>query len=118
MQHLKAHEGESHEFYNGTVKVNEFNFNDNSLLNDAFITLTGRYPENGYAVNDVSTALVSVEDGEGDITIKDKESKRINIGDRILIEPGEPYFFSVIGELAIRYIAAPAWTPEQSRIIE
>lgn len=120
MKHLRVDQAQSHEFYDGTVKVNEFNFigEGGSILNDADIVLTGRYPEAGYAVNDLSTALISVESGEGDLTIKNKESRHLTAGDRILLAPGEPYFFSVIGQLTIRYIATPAWTLEQSRIIE
>ena len=118
MQHVKPSDAEHHEYYDGTVTVAEFNFQGNAAINTANIVLTGRYPAENYTVNNSSTALISVEAGEGTITIKDKQPKSLNPGDNLLIEPGEPYFFSVMGSLAIRYIATPAWTVEQSEIVE
>jgi hypothetical protein len=118
MQHLKSHESATHEFNEGTVKVTEFNFKGDSILNDAEIVLTGRYPVEDYAVNDISTVMISVEEGEGSLTIKDTPSVALSSGDRLLIKPGEPYYFSVMGRLAIRYIATPAWTSSQARIVK
>lgn len=117
-EHLRNTDATTHEFYNGTVVVNEFNFTGSSVINDAYITLTGRYPDSGYAVNDVSTALISIESGEGEITIKNLTPTPLNSGDRVIIKPGEPYFFSPLGHLALRYIATPAWTPDQARIVD
>lgn len=118
MQHLKPHQSTSHEYNDGAVRVTEYNFVHDSTFGDAAIVLTGRYPETGFAVNDVCTALVSVEEGEGNIAIKGGASVALFPGDRILIKPGEPYYFTVLGRLAIRYIATPAWTNEQARNIE
>lgn len=118
MDHIKHSDAQTHDYYDGSVRVTEFNFSGNDNMNDAEITITGRYPAEGYAVNDISTALVSVESGSGIVTIKDSDAQKVETGDRILIKSGEPYFFKAMGELAIRYIATPAWTAEQSRIIE
>lgn len=118
MDHLKATDAETHEYDNGTVKVTEFNFSDKKTVNDAEITITGRYPATGFTANTVSTALISVESGSGTITKKGSEAQPLAIGDRLAIKPGEPYFFHTIGELAIRYVAMPAWTPEQTEAIE
>lgn len=117
MQHLKSHESATHEFYNGVVKVREFNFRGESTLNEAEIVLSGRYPAAGYAVNDISTAIISVEEGSGGLTIEGSPTVSLTAGDRLLIKPGEPYYFSVTRRLTIRYIATPAWTPSQARII-
>lgn len=118
MNKLRWHEAVSHEFDHGTVKVTEFNFQGDSILNDAEIILTGRYPTADYTVNDISTALISIEDGEGSLTIKDTEPIALLPGDRLLIKPGEPYYFTVMGRMAIRYIATPAWTPDQARTVK
>ena len=118
MKQLKPHEAATHEFNDGAVKVTEFNFKDDATLNDAEIVLTSRYPASDYAVNDISTALISVEEGEGGVTIKDQPTVALFPGDRLLIKPGEPYYFTVMGRLAIRYIATPAWTPEQARTVK
>jgi hypothetical protein len=118
MNYIKYSDAQAHDYYDGAVQVTEFNFSGNDMMNDAEITITGRYPTEGYAVNDISLALVSIESGSGIVAVKDSEPQKIETGDRILIKPGEPYFFKPTGKLAIRYIATPAWTVEQSRIIE
>jgi hypothetical protein len=117
MNHIKRADAQTHNYYDGAVQVAEFHFSDSDIMNDAEITITGRYPAEGYAVNDISTALVSIESGSGIVTIKGSEPQKLEAGDRQLIKPGEPYFFMAMGELAIRYIATPAWTAEQSRVI-
>lgn len=98
--------------------MTEFNFPNDQSLNDAEIHIKGRYPLSGYAVNDISTALISVESGSGTITLQGPAAKQLKIGDRILIKPGEAYAFETPSELVIRYIAAPAWTPEQARVVD
>lgn len=118
MNHLGRSEATSHSYYNDTVHVTEFDFQDDTAINDAEIILTARYPETGYAVNDISLALVSIESGEGSIVVRGFETQPLVPGDRVLIKPGEPYYFMTIEKLAIRYIATPAWTPKQARIIE
>lgn len=118
MKHMKHIDAQTHDYYDGAVRVTEFKFSDHDIINDAQITITGRYPIAGYAVNDISTALVSVESGTGTITIKGSKPQKIEAGDRILITPGEPYSFKASSVLAIRYIATPAWTAEQSRVVE
>ena len=119
MKHIKASEAEYHEYFDGVVKVNEFNFSDiDGVINDADIALTGRYPESGYTMNTVSTIVVRVQDGEGELIIKDGDTAHLNPGDRVTIKPGEPYYFSVIGKLVLNYLATPAWTPEQTKSVE
>lgn len=108
----------SYHKYDDTVRVTEFNFPGDATINDAETTLTGRYPAKGYAVNDISTALVSVESGSGSITLKNNGLLQLEVGDRIIVKPGEPYFFMPADKLVIRYIATPAWTPDQARVIQ
>lgn len=117
MNYLQNSAAENHEYFDGAVEVREFNFSD-TIINDAEITLTGRYPLEGYAVNDISTALITVESGQGEITINEQGTQSLKAGDRLLIKPGEPYFLRAMGSLVIRYIATPAWKPEQSRFVE
>jgi hypothetical protein len=118
MDHIKHADAETHNYYDGAVQVTEFHFSGNDTINDAEITITGRYPTEGYTVNDISLALISVESGTGIFTIKNSTPQNIETGDRLLVKPGEPYSFETMGRLAIRYIATPAWTIKQSRNIE
>lgn len=101
----------------GNLTVQEHDFADQTL-NDAYITINGRYPDKGYVANRVCTALVSIEDGVGSITIKGESTTDLAIGDRILIQPGEPYYFLPRGELAIRYISTSAWRSNQAFAVE
>ena len=117
MDHIKKAEAQTHSFFDGAVSVNEYNFQDTSL-NDADIVITGRYPLEGYAINDVSTALVSVESGSGSIDIIGSDAQNLEVGDRLLIKAGDAYAFTAFGKLALRYIATPAWTADQARIVE
>ena len=117
MEYLQKSAGESHSFFDNAVTVNEYNFDDKTI-NDAEINITGRYPLSGYAVNDESLAFVSVESGVGSIMVIGSEARDIKAGDRIIIKPGEPYAITSMGNLAIRYIATPAWTASQARIVE
>ncbi len=117
MDHLRKSDASTHDYDNGAVKVTEFNFEGEAGINDAIIILVDRYPHEGYSVNDISLALLSVESGAGTLILKGLEPQPLEVGDRLLIHPGEAYALQPLGELSIRYIAAPAWTPAQSRII-
>lgn len=117
MEFIKKSEGESHSFFDDAVTVKEYNFQDKTI-NDADINITGRYPLEGYAVNDESLALVSVESGAGSMIFLGSEARDIEAGDRMIIRPGEPYAITTLGNLTIRYVATPAWTASQARIVE
>jgi hypothetical protein len=99
------------------LQVQEYDFAD-PTLNDARIAINSRYPVEGYAANRICTALVSVEEGAGSITIKNKPTTDLAVGDRILIPPDEPYCFLPIGELVIRYVSTPAWAASQAYAVE
>lgn len=115
---MKMSDAESHSYFDKSVNVTEFNFSDDKSINDAYISIGGRYPQSGHAVNNVSTALVSIESGSGSIEIDGNKVRVLDVGDRLLIKPGEAYAFIASEKLVIRYIAAPAWTSEQSRIVK
>lgn len=118
MHFINFSDSQSHSYNKDKVRVTEFNFSNNNIMNDAEIIIRGRYPKEGYILNEISTALVSVESGSATFTLKDQKSQQIRTGDRLLIKPGEPYVFNTDNELLIRYIATPAWSAQQSRIIE
>jgi hypothetical protein len=117
MDIVKSSDSHAHTYNDGAVQVVEFNFKDSGLLNDAAITVKGRYPAEGYAVNDISLALISVESGSASFALKNQDQRRVEAGDRVLINPGEPYAFTADDSFSIRYIATPAWKAEQFRII-
>ncbi|HSX28506.1 MAG TPA: AraC family ligand binding domain-containing protein [Candidatus Saccharimonadales bacterium] len=85
---------------------------DDKDINGAVITLNGRYPEKGYAMNEVCKELVYVVEGTGQLTVGD-ETQTLQQGDLALLLPGEKYFFE--GELTMFMPCSPAWYPEQHK---
>ncbi len=92
----------------------EYPIND-SDINGAIIELSGRYPKNGFAVNEICKEMGYVISGSGKIVVENKEYL-IAEGDLILIQPNEKFYWE--GSLQIFMPCALAWTPEQHRITE
>jgi mannose-6-phosphate isomerase-like protein (cupin superfamily) len=88
---------------------------DDPDINGAVITLNGRYPENGCAVNEISKEMAYVIKGSGRVAIENKEFP-INEGDIILIDPGEKYFWQ--GNMELFMPCTPAWSPNQHKIVK
>lgn len=93
-----------------TCTAIEYDFKNESDFNIAGIELSGRYPEQGYALNMVSKELVYVKSGEGTLTSGDK-TVTLSPGDAALIQPNEKYYFEGTLELVIS--STPAWHPNQ-----
>lgn len=93
----------------------EYSFGDSDIdLGTA--TIKGRFPENGYAYNEISKELIFVLDGSGKINFE-KETIEFSKGDAILIEPEDRYFFE--SEYCfISMTCSPAWSPLQHKIEE
>lgn len=92
----------------------EYPLGDNDI-NGAIIKLSGRYPERGFAMNEISKELVYVIKGQGRLTVG-VTSHQLSEGDMALLLPGEKYFFE--GELQMLMPCTPAWTPAQHKVIE
>jgi mannose-6-phosphate isomerase-like protein (cupin superfamily) len=102
------------EFRNSdTCVAFEYQLNDPDI-NGAVIRLSGRYPGQGFAVNEISKELVYVIKGQGTLTVGET-STRLSEGDMALLMPGEKYFFD--GELVMMMPCAPAWTPQQHKLV-
>lgn len=86
-----------------------------SELNAAVIDLSGRYPDDGWALNTACTALIHVMQGRGEL-VGDGAISDLAEGDQVLITPNEPYAFD--GTMKLLYISTPAWTPEQAKHVE
>ena len=103
------------EFKNGEFCVAfEYPANDRDI-NGAIIELSGRYPQTGRAVNEKCKEMGYIISGSGKLVVEDKEYE-LNTGDLALINPGEKFYWQ--GNMEIFMPCAPAWTPEQYKIIE
>lgn len=84
-------------------------------INGAVAKINGRYPSKGITVNEISRELGYVINGQGKITIDNKEIQ-LNKGDLICIDPGEKFYWE--GNMELFIPCTPAWTPEQHKFIE
>ena len=93
----------------------EYEFTNNSDINCAVIRLSGRYPENGFAVNSVCKELIYVIEGEGTL-VTDQASVTLGQDDMITIHVGDKY--SLQGNLKLLISSSPAWYPEQYSTVD
>jgi mannose-6-phosphate isomerase-like protein (cupin superfamily) len=101
------------EFANSqTCTVHEYQFEDKDI-NGAIGTINGRYPEQGFVVNEVCKELVYVLSGNGRL-VTEKQSIQLLPEDMALINPGEKYYFDGT-ELKLLMPCTPAWFPEQHK---
>ena len=88
----------------------EFPFGDKAL-NIALVTVDGRYPDSGHLVNEVCKEMAYVVSGSGQVGVDD-EVHELALGDAVLIEPGERFYW--LGEkLKLLMPCAPAFYPDQ-----
>lgn len=83
-------------------------------INVAFIEIKGRYPDNGFVTNEKVKELIFVVEGKGRININNDDYD-LGKEDAALILPNEKYYFE--GNLKLIVSCAPAWYPEQHKII-
>lgn len=95
-------------------KTIEYSFGD-SDIDLGIATITGRFPDSGYALNLVSKELVYVLEGTGTIVFEDKKVK-YNPGDAILILPNEKYYYETAYS-KVSLTCTPAWHKNQHRIV-
>ncbi|CDZ76138.1 Cupin domain protein [Legionella massiliensis] len=97
-----------------SCSVIEYPLND-PMLDIAIAAISGRYPENGRAVNQECQELAYVKAGEGKIVINGEEIP-LTVGDSIIIDAGEPYYWE--GSLELILSCRPAWTAAQHQQVD
>jgi mannose-6-phosphate isomerase-like protein (cupin superfamily) len=96
-------------------KVTEYPF-DIKDINGSVISVKGRYPENGYAMNEVRKEIVYIINGSGKITMSDGSITKFDTGDSLFIDTNEKYFWQ--GQFESYMACSPAFYPEQHKEIE
>jgi mannose-6-phosphate isomerase-like protein (cupin superfamily) len=83
-----------------------------AAMNAAEITLTGRYPETGFALNKKSEMIVRILEGS---TIFHSEGEEIELpeGATVLVQTGKKYCWIPKGSVTLYAVSSPPWTPEQ-----
>lgn len=100
---------------NGVSRFHEYRFPfQNASL--GISEINGRYPENGFDVDQEVEQSWYVEDGKGTVWIDGKEYQ-MNKGDMIYIPEGQKYWIQ--GEnLRLVVCSSKPWFPEQHKHIE
>lgn len=97
-----------------TCKTLEYCFGD-SDIDLGIATITGRYPETGYAMNLISKELIYVIQGGVNLHFANEKIELL-AGDSMLIQPKEKYFLD--GEYGVISMACtPAWSSEQHKLV-
>lgn len=93
--------------------VTEYPVGDETL-DFAIVKISGRYPAQGYAVNNKCKEIVYVQEGEGEVFIN-FQIHQINAGDVILVEAGEKFYWN--GHLRLHISCRPAFSVEQHQLV-
>ena len=104
-----------HKKNNEVCVVTEYLLDNDESINFAIAKITGRYPTAGRMTNQKCKLLAYVQEGSGKIEIEGKEIL-LQVGDVVLIEPGEKYFWE--GVMHLHVSCTPAWYPEQHRLVQ
>jgi len=80
----------------------------------AFIEINGRYPEQGWALNEVCTEMAYILNGVGTLVTPQK-TITLSPQDLVLVSPGEQYYWE--GTITMTISSTPAFYAEQHKII-
>jgi mannose-6-phosphate isomerase-like protein (cupin superfamily) len=99
----------------GAGHVMEYNLGDPDI-DIAIVSLNGKYPEEGWVVNEQVKELLYVISGSGRLTTKDK-TVDLNPGDQVLVDKGELFRYETADKLVVVAACTPAWTPQQHKAV-
>jgi mannose-6-phosphate isomerase-like protein (cupin superfamily) len=85
-------------------------------LDLAHISIRGRYPENGWAMNDIIHEMGWIASGRGSLMIKGGDAQPLQKGDVVLIKPKESFAWE--GEMDIIIACSPPFDSQQYNIEE
>ena len=100
----------------GAGDVLEYNFGD-SDIDAAIATINGKYPKQGFVVNEDCKELLYVISGYGKFATKE-QAVELNPGDQVLVEKGESFKYDDCTDLVVVAACTPAWSPEQHKETE
>ncbi len=84
-------------------------------LDFAEIAITGRYPEEGWAINHEVHEIVRVQRGFGVLAIREAEEVKLLQGDVVHVPPKTPFAWS--GDMTLHMSCSPPFNPAQYEII-
>ena len=72
--------------------------------------ISGRYPDEGYALNHICSEMGYVLEGKGRL-VTERQQMDLSPGDVVYIPPGEKFYWE--GNFKMILPTSPAWNPEQ-----
>jgi mannose-6-phosphate isomerase-like protein (cupin superfamily) len=103
------------EFQNAdSCQVIEYPFGEKDI-NGSVISVNGRYPESGYAVNEVCKEVVYITKGSGKLVLEDGSMTDFEAGDSLFVDANEKYFWE--GKFESYMACSPAFYPEQHKVL-
>lgn len=93
--------------------VKEYSFDDEDL-DLGVATITGRYPEKGYCLNEECKELIYVLEGNGTLYFENRKVE-YSKGDSILIMPKEKYYWES-NYCMVSMICNPSWSSKQHKL--
>ncbi len=103
-------------FKNGeTCEGYSYSFGVDVPIDFAEITISGRYPAEGWARNRISHELVKVVEGRGKLHFKDSAVRHLEEGDnKIHVPPGEWFAWESVSDIMqIEIVCSPPFNQEQ-----
>jgi mannose-6-phosphate isomerase-like protein (cupin superfamily) len=113
MKHVKAADGKRFQNSMNCIAI-EYLFEGEEDINNAVIELNGRYPDKGLSLNEVCKEVIYVIEGNG-IIGDSINTFNLTKDDMVQIESGEQYYLE--GKMKLLISSAPAWYPEQYKIV-
>ena len=95
-------------------KVDEYSFGDKDI-DVGVVHLTGRYPKEGYCLNEISKEVIYILEGTGKICFESDEVY-FKKDDAIFIEPNTKYYW--VGECVATMTCTPAFSPKQYKLVK
>ena len=96
-------------------QVDEYSFGDNDI-DVGVVHLTGRYPKEGYCLNEICKEVIYILEGTGKICFEDEEVY-FSKDDAILIEPNTKYYWEV-KDCVATMTCTPAFSLKQYKLIK
>lgn len=112
MRHIAKDQAQHHD---NSPSCTVWEYGSEGLMDAADAQIDGRYPEQGFALNEVSDMSVRVLSGMGKLATQELVVN-LAAGDAVIIPHGEAYYFE--GEKLVFFMAcSPAWSPDQYKEI-
>lgn len=97
---------------NSNVVIMEEYLHRDPDLNLAIGTISGKYPDIGFVVNEISKEIVYVLEGEVKLILRN-ETVMLSTGDSVIIDQNEEFAWNGRGKVLT--VCHPAWAPDQHK---